>query len=189
MRILTRMFCSQQVERKQAWIQSFSGEALASQRAGRRKRTHSTPELLKRHDHAEIGRREPNLELWWRAMAAWNRRRWIGIAIIALAIALIAFTRPFSLEGLSIALITAGFVVIGSERFQAFWSRLQTDRRIYLILAAVLALWCLNFFTDPQHYHRVSTASLETGFVIAFFGLYWRFSKAMDALWLRLRRR
>jgi hypothetical protein len=37
------MFCSQQVERKQAWIQSFSGEALASQRPGRRKRTHFTP--------------------------------------------------------------------------------------------------------------------------------------------------
>ena len=39
------MFCSQQVERKQAWIQSSGGEAFASQRAGRRKRTHSTPGL------------------------------------------------------------------------------------------------------------------------------------------------
>jgi hypothetical protein len=122
-------------------------------------------------------------------MAALNRRRWIGIAIIALAIALIAFTRSFSLEGLSIALIAAGFVVINSERFQAFWSRLQTDRRIYLILAAVLVLWCLNFFTNPQHYHRVMSAALETGFVIVIFGLYWPFSRAMDALWLRLRRR
>jgi hypothetical protein len=122
-------------------------------------------------------------------MVALNRRRWIGIAIIALAIALIAFTRSFSLEGPSIALIAAGFAVINSERYQAFWSKLQTDRRIYLILAAILVLWCLNFFTNPQHYHRVMSAALETGFVIVIFGLYWPFSRAMDALWLRLRRR
>jgi hypothetical protein len=182
-----RRFCSQQVERKQAWIQSFGGEAFASRQSSRRKRTHSTPELLESHDEEEIRGSAWNHELWWSAMDALNWKQWIGMAVFMLALVWIAFTRDSSRGG-AIGAIAGAFAVLAVRVIPAFWPRLQTVQRICLILVAIGMLWLLLFTANRNHNARVVSTSRETVGLVLISSLFLPFSKAMDAVWLRFRR-
>jgi multisubunit Na+/H+ antiporter MnhE subunit len=122
-------------------------------------------------------------------MTASQRKRWIGIAVIvAFATAWIVLRRSTSREDV-IGGMAVAFAVLAARFIPAFWPRLQMAQRMCLILAAVGVLWALFFASNRNQNARVVSTSLETAGFVAICVLYLPFSKAMDALWLRVRRR
>lgn len=120
-------------------------------------------------------------------MLAWNSKRWIGAVVLVSGLVWFVFARHSSLEGV-IGGIAAAFAVITARLIPALWPRLQAMHRIYLILATTGLLWVLLFTANRNQNARVVSTSLETVGLVVIFGLYWPFSKAMDALWLWFRR-
>jgi hypothetical protein len=121
-------------------------------------------------------------------MAAWNWKRWIGITVLAFAVVWISFTRHLSPNGLIGGMMGGIFATITGRRFQTFWIRLQTAQQVSLIPAASCVLWFLLFSANRNDNNRIGLTSVETAGFVVLCGLYWPFSKAMDALWLRFRR-
>jgi multisubunit Na+/H+ antiporter MnhE subunit len=122
-------------------------------------------------------------------MNARSWKQWIGMAFLVFAVTWIAFTRHFSPGGLIGGLAGGAFSVVTARFIPALWPRLRTAQRMCVILAPIGVLWILLFTANRHHNARLVSTSLETAGIALILALYWPFSKAMDALWLRLRRR
>lgn len=69
------------------------------------------------------------------------------------------------------------------------WIRLTTRQRVLLRWLAVFTLWSLLFLQSSERSKRFLTATAMSVVLLLFWGSYVVFSRLLDRIWSRIRRR
>jgi hypothetical protein len=85
--------------------------------------------------------------------------------------------------------LPAGVVAVwGRQQVVDRWSGLERRQRVLLRCIAAVSLWSLAVLAGSGP-DRVFTATVETGFLLLLWASYALFSRLMDRIWSRIRRR
>jgi hypothetical protein len=79
----------------------------------------------------------------------------------------------------------AVLIIKARRRGREVWTRLKSRERILVRSLAIAALWCMLALLE----HDRLEASWMTAAVALFWGAYALFSRTVDGIWLRMRRR
>jgi hypothetical protein len=86
--------------------------------------------------------------------------------------------------------LPAGVAVIWVRQSGAdLWIRLTTLQRILLRCLAVFTLWSVLFLQLSERSNRFLTATAMSVVLLLFWGSYVVFSRLLDRIWSRIRRR
>ena len=91
----------------------------------------------------------------------------------------------FWLACIAVGIAAAALYIWALHRGKQVWTRLRKRDRILLRCFVIAALWCLLAFDE----HDRLEASWITAVVVLFWGAYALFSRTVDGIWARMRRR
>lgn len=131
-------------------------------------------------------------------MKTWLRERRLTLLLVGVgvpALSVLSFRSlnesewPFWLACFVIGFPAGIFYIWARQRGRDVWERLERPQRILLRCVAIAVLWCLLVLLEHDRSDRLILASSMTALVVLFWGGYMLFSRTVDTVWSRIRRR
>lgn len=130
------------------------------------------------------------------SLAEWLRHHRKSYGLICIFIFIFGFSfdlaRQNWLFALFVFIVTCPVVILATwakGRYSAWWAAVPKRWRRFLNCAALALLWVLTAWGNRNEPDGVVWASIETVIVLAFWGLYRAFSRTVDGVWVRVRRK